>query len=198
MRRQKPGDNGFSLLELLLTCGLVVTLSAAAIPQTLAGLDDARARAAARHVAGRVQWARLQAAARGRSVGLRFESDGSGGYRCMAYVDGNHDGIRTRDIQQGIDAGLGTPERLGDLFAGAQFGLATDVPPVGATRPDGDPNPIRLGRSAILSVGATGTTTSGTLYVRAGRAQLAVRLLGATGRARVMVFDRATRSWRPE
>jgi type II secretory pathway pseudopilin PulG len=189
-------DEGYSLLELLLAGGLIVALSAAAVPQTLVGLDDVRATSAARHLAGRIQWARQQAAARNAAVGLRFETDDTGGFRWTAYVDGNSDGIRTADIERGIDRRLESPERLSDTVPGATLALAADVPPVGATRPDGNPDPIRLGRSSILSLSPTGTATSGTVYVRAGHVQLAVRVLGGTGRSRVLAFDRATRAWR--
>ncbi len=197
MRGRRLNEEGFTMVELLLTCGLVVTLSAAAIPQTLTGLDAARAETAARHMASRTQWARLEAAARGTYVGLRFERDASGGYRCTAYIDGNRNGIRTRDIQQGVDAALGAAERLSDLIPGAEFAIGDGIPPVGASQVDADPNPIRLGGAGILSVSPTGTASSGTLYLRVRRAQFAVRILGATGRARVLAFDRATRSWRP-
>jgi hypothetical protein len=192
----RDGEPGFSLLELLLACGLVATLSAAVVPRTLAGLDEARGLAAARYVAGQVQWARWEAAAHGVSVGLRFEDGDDGVLRCASYMDGDADGLRTRDIDGGIDPLVRTAMRLSETFPGADFILDPDVPPVGQARPDGNPNPIRLGNTMILSVSPVGTATSGTVYVGAGRAQFAVRILGATGRARVLSFDPATREWR--
>jgi hypothetical protein len=40
-----------------------------------------------------------------------------------------------------------------------------------------------------------GTATSGTLYLQGKRAQYAVRVLGATGRTRVLAFDRERQTW---
>jgi hypothetical protein len=49
-----------------------------------------------------------------------------------------------------------------------------------------------------LSFGPSGGATSGTLYVRgAGAQQYAVRILGATGRSRVLRFDFLARRWLP-
>jgi hypothetical protein len=57
---------------------------------------------------------------------------------------------------------------------------------------------LRIGASQFVSFGPGGTGTSGTLYLstREGR-QLAVRLLGATGRIRVLAFQPATGHWEP-
>ena len=40
-----------------------------------------------------------------------------------------------------------------------------------------------------------GSATSGTLYVQGRRAQYAVRVLGATGRTRVLVYNPGMRQW---
>ena len=53
-----------------------------------------------------------------------------------------------------------------------------------------NPDPIRVGRSRMLSFSPTGTSSSGTVYVRGrGAHQLAVRVLGGTGRIRLYDFD---------
>ena len=190
-------QSGYTLLELACSTGILLVLLAAAVPQATGNLDEARARAAARHVAARLQWARVQAASRGAAVGFRFERS-AGGYVFAAYVDGNRNGIRAVDITAGGDPPLAPAECLSTLFGGVDFGLAADVPPIGSSTPDGSVDPIRVGRTDILSIGPTGTATSGTLYVRAGRAQFAIRVLGATGRTRVWFFDRASRRWRSQ
>jgi len=55
---------------------------------------------------------------------------------------------------------------------------------------------VRIGTSRILTLGPDGTATSGTLYVRGRRGQFAVRILGATGRTRVLRFDPASGQWK--
>jgi hypothetical protein len=44
-------------------------------------------------------------------------------------------------------------------------------------------------------VSPDGTATSGTLYVQGSRAQYAVRVLGATGRTRVLKYERGSGAW---
>ena len=87
---------GFSLLESVLVLGLLALTAAIALPSILGGLDDARAVAAARHVAGLVRLTRVQAAARSTRAGLRFEREGAT-YRYAVYVDANGNGLRQLD-----------------------------------------------------------------------------------------------------
>ena len=55
---------------------------------------------------------------------------------------------------------------------------------------------MRIGRSRILTFTPIGTATSGTLYLRGrGSIQFAVRVLGATGRTRVLRYDARLRKW---
>ena len=57
-------------------------------------------------------------------------------------------------------------------------------------------DPVQLGVADTLTFSPLGTATSGTIYLRSreGR-QYAVRVLGATGRTRVLEFRPETASW---
>jgi len=91
------------------------------------------------------------------------------------YVDGNGDGVRTRDIADGIDAPVDVPVRLSSLFP--HVTLLLNDPAVTST----------FDSSALMSFSPLGTASSRTLYLRgADRSQFAVRVLGATGRTRVL------------
>ena len=68
MRTRAAG--GYSLLEVVFVAGLGATLTAAAVPQVLAGLDDQRAAIAARYIAARFQRARMEAVRRSAFVAL--------------------------------------------------------------------------------------------------------------------------------
>jgi hypothetical protein len=96
-----------------------------------------------------------------------------------------------------MDPPLGAGERLGDQFAGVSFGILDGVSAVDSTESlEAGSDPIRLGSSDILSFGPVGTATAGTLYLRGRtREQYAVRVLGVTGRVRVLRFDFASRQW---
>ncbi len=176
---------------------LGVTMSAAALPEYLTALDDFRASGAARYISGRFQRARMEGVMRSATVAVLFTQT-SGGYRYAVYLDGNRNGVLTRDIERGVDLPIAAPERLPDQFPGVEFGALPDLPPVdpGGTPPGSDP--IRLGASSLASFTAMGTSSSGTVYIRSRRdAQYAVRVFGETGKTRMLKFERSTRRWRP-
>ena len=57
-------------------------------------------------------------------------------------------------------------------------------------------SPLKLGGSSVLSFGPVGGATSGTVYLRGpGEQQYAVRLLGVTGRSRLLRFNFRERRW---
>ena len=135
--------SGFSYLELIFVMAFVVTLTGVAVPQTLTGLDDLRASGATRYVSARLQQARSEAVKRSADVAMQFVPSDRG-YVFAVYVDGNRNGVRSRDIERGVDRRLGAIERLADSFSGVEFGAAADLP---AIDPDGSTpgdDPIRL------------------------------------------------------
>jgi len=189
--------NGYSLLEVLVAVSLMAIVAGAAIPLAQGGLDRTRASAAANYVAGRIALARFEAVKRSAFVAIRFV-DGPDGYWLRAYVDGNGDGVLSRDITRGIDRPISIDERLDHHFPGITFGIQPNVTSVDPGQPFNAGDPIQIGASALLSFSPTGSSTSGTLFVR-GRhsSQFAVRVLGVTGRTRVLRFDFQDGTWRP-
>jgi prepilin-type N-terminal cleavage/methylation domain-containing protein len=187
---------GYSLLELMLVMALSVTMSAAAVPEYLTALDDVRVSGAVHYVSARLQRARMEAVSRSAMVGVQFTQTAAG-YSYAVYVDGNRNGVLTRDIQRGIDRLITAAERLPDQFTGVEFGAVPGLPPVdpGGTPPGTDP--VRLGSGNIVSFSALGTSSSGTVYIRSRRdAQYAVRVFGETGRTRILKFEPRTRQWK--
>ena len=187
---------GYSLLELMMVMALGVTLSAAAVPEYLAAVDDVRANGAVHHISARLQRVRMEAVMRSAMVGMQFTQT-AGGYSYAVYVDGNRNGVLTRDIQRGVDRLIAAAERLPDQFTGVEFGAIPGLPPVdpGGTPPGTDP--IRLGSGNIASFSALGTSSTGTVYIRSRRdAQYAVRIFGETGRTRMLKFEPRTGQWR--
>jgi type II secretory pathway pseudopilin PulG len=191
------GGAGYTVLELIIAVTLSLTLGALAAPQLLATADDVRAAGAVRYVATRLQQARMEAVSRSAAVGWQFVST-TNGYTYTAYVDGDGNGVRSQDIQRAIDPQIGAVEKLADRFAGVEFGVIPGLPPVdpGATPPGTDP--IRLGSSNILTFTPLGTSSSGSVYVL-GRhnLQYVVRILGETGKTRILKFDLRSRQWKP-
>lgn len=189
--------SGYSLVELLFVSGLLVTLSGMAVPELLNGLDDYRAAGAARYVSTRMQRVRMEAITRGLEVAMQFTQVGAG-YTYAVYMDGNHDGVRKKDIQDGVDPRVGSDERLQDHFTGVDFGAQPGLPAVDAgSAPPGN-DPIRLGASNMASFSSIGTATSGSVFIRGRRnAQYVVRILGTSGKVRALRFDQRARQWKP-
>jgi prepilin-type N-terminal cleavage/methylation domain-containing protein len=189
----RPAPHGFTLIELMLATSISVVLLGIALPVGGDALDDMRARAAARYLSGRIAANRLAAINRSRSIGIRF-TPAIPDYAFAAYVDGNANGIRTADVLSGVDAPTGTSRQLASDFRGVHFGLAigiSDVDGIQNSSSDG----VRIGTARILTLSPDGTATSGTLYLQGGHAQYAVRVLGATGRTRVLKYESGSRSW---
>ena len=184
------------MLELVFTAGLLSTVAAMALPSFDRAIADARALGAARYVAGRLREARMEAVKRSANTAVRFAS-GDDDYAFSVHLDGNGDGVRRQDIDRGIDVELRPPERLATHFRHVEFGAFEDVPaPDTGSTPPGD-DPIRIGSTDLLAFTPLGTATPGSLYLRgSGGVQYAVRVLGGTGRVRILVFDRARRRWR--
>ena len=184
---------GFSFLEVLLVTSIVATLAAVSIPVTAGALDELRTSMAARYLEGRIMNARATAVKRSTRIGLRFEPVDND-CRIREYSDGNGNGLRASEIAAGLDPEIGQAEFIGSLFPGVGFGLHEGVPDVDGSRATGSDG-LRIGPSRILTVGPDGTATSGTLYVRGRRGQYAVRILGVTGRTRVLRFHPGTGQW---
>jgi prepilin-type N-terminal cleavage/methylation domain-containing protein len=185
---------GFSLIELLFSIAIAGTVTAMAVPQGLRALDDFRTRSAARYLAQRIVDARFAAIKDGRATGLRFEP-ASPDYWITRVADGNGNGVRTSEIQSGVDKTLAMPERLDWHFAAVAFGFMDGVPDA-----DGQPangfDGVRFGASKLISLNPDGTASSGTLYIHGrDRTQYAVRVLGVTGRVRVLKFDFVKGKW---
>jgi type II secretory pathway pseudopilin PulG len=186
-------SSGFTLIELLFTTAIVISLMTMAVPSGLRVLDDYRAGNAARFLAHRLGYARLDAIKRSTCVGLKFDPVPDD-YTFTAVADGNGNGLRTADIQGGLDPVLSPPEQLAANFPGVVFGILPGVPDADGLVADSDG--VRVGTARILSMNPNGGSSSGTLYIHGRQgAQYAVRVLGATGRVRTMKYLESAGQW---
>ena len=135
------------------------------------------------------------------SVGLRFEQEGPA-WQVVTYVDGDADGIRSADIRSGKDRPSGTVYRPDEGRPGVRFGLPAGlpiprIPPARGWLNQGE-DPIRFGRSDIVSFSPLGSVTPGTVYLTDREGRLAALVLfGATARMRIRFFHRASGEWSP-
>jgi type II secretory pathway pseudopilin PulG len=190
-------EAGFSLTEIAVAVGVMAMVTAIAVPAVEAGLDEARTSGAARYLAARLADARMEAIQRSAEVAIRFTST-SRGYVYGVFVDGNRNGVLTRDVQDHVDRSIRADETLAAHFRNVEFGALPDLPPIdsGGTPPGADP--IRCGSSNSLSFGPLGTSSSGTVYVLGrSRTQYAVRVFGGSAKIRVYRFDWRSNRWSP-
>lgn len=194
----RPGsasrERGLTLVELLFTLAIAATVMTMAIPEGVRARDEYRTRGAAQYLASRLAQARLGAIRGSRFVGLRFESAGAD-YAFRSVADGNGNGLKTAEILAGTDPSLTTPEQLDNKFVGVAFGILPGVPDADGQHVD-SPDGVRVGTAGILSMNPNGSSSSGTMYVHGReRSQYAVRVLGATGRVRVLKYVESLRRW---
>jgi hypothetical protein len=123
--------------------------------------------------------------AHGTSFGVRVTVRGHT-VSIQTYRDGNQNGLRAADVAAGTDTPVDVEVGLDDLFSHVQSGAADgSVPP-----------PVAGEATSWYSFAPAGTASSGTVYLRgAGTRQYAVRVLGATGRVRVLRFREASGEW---
>ncbi|PYT17436.1 MAG: hypothetical protein DMF51_02465 [Acidobacteria bacterium] len=192
------GEGGFSLLDVSLALLLLGLFAVASAPALLAALSRGRVAAAARDLQQELARLRSEAIASHRSVAMRLTWSG-GRYLYAFYADGDGDGVRADDVASGRDPLIGGPRDLCSRYEGIDFGLLAEaipeVPPgSGVLTPGSDP--VRFGRSDIITFTPRGTASGGTLYLSDGRAAVAaVVVYGATGRLRIWRFDRDLWAW---
>jgi hypothetical protein len=116
---------------------------------------------------------------------------------CRLFADGNGNGVLQRDVDRGIDPPLTPAAWLDDQARDLSLRINQEILDVSgsAVLAPGD-DPLRIGNTSMLTFSPLGSATSGTLYVAAHRGpQMAIRVFGATGRVRVLMFDARARQW---
>ena len=75
------------------------------------------------------------------------------------------------------------------------------LPGLPSVEPGGEPpgvDPVKLGAANILTFTPAGTSSSGSLYILGRKGtQYVIRIFGASGKTRVLKFDRRVRHWKP-
>jgi prepilin-type N-terminal cleavage/methylation domain-containing protein len=190
-----PGEeeSGYTMLELLIVAAIVVILGALTVPVTSATIDSHRIRQAANFVASRLRYTRQQAVYGNRAFAMVFDEVG-GRWVFQVCSDGNYNGVRRLDIALGFDPCVEGPQDIETMFRGTK--VAVDPAIRGPAGEPGSIDPVRFGRSSMLSCSLGGTCTAGSLYLQSPNGtQYAVRVFGATGRTRVLRYERATSRW---
>lgn len=202
--RRSRRPRGFSLTELLIALAALAVVTLVTMPSLDRAFAVHRLRAAGHEVSATMHLARSWAARHSAHVAIRFErSDGGVGPAdaWTLYVDGDGDGVLTRDVLRGTDPAV--PSASGLIRRPLRFAgrVHPGFPPGELPRDPGGrrlqrDRPIRFGRGDLASFGPLGTATPGTVYLTDGRHLAAVRVTGRSGRVRVLVHDEVSGAWR--
>ncbi|HWI19780.1 MAG TPA: hypothetical protein VNT81_18635 [Vicinamibacterales bacterium] len=192
------GQHGAALIDIVFALSLSLVMAAVAVPVVGGTLDRERTIIGARYLAGHLQRARLESLKQARPVALRLEIVGDR-TQLRLFADGNGNGVLQRDIDRGTDVALTRAEWLDDQARGISLRVNQRVLDVsGSTTLEPGDDPLRIGNTALVTFTPFGSATSGTMYVAADRGpQMAIRIFGATGRVRVLMFDAQARQWLP-
>jgi hypothetical protein len=179
-------ERGHTLVEVVLVLAMILVASSFLLPGLRAYSQEVHLMGAAQVFKGRFREAQSIAVRRNVETAIRFEEARDGTYYSV-YVDGNGNGVLAADIDRGVDRRLQGPLRLDSGAPGVRVGINAGVraiPPDSGTLDPSDP--IRFGRSNMLSFSPMGTATPGTFYLAGESAQAAVRVTPGTARVRIM------------
>ena len=191
--------SGITLIELIVVLGLLSVLFAAT-PRVITWSLGLQVRLAAWELVGILRQARSSAIRLGVNVGVKFRTTEAGDVSFTLYEDGDRDGVRTADIDSGVDPRIGLPRQLHHFGRRVRFGFPAGVRP----RDPGDPrrrlgrlrDPVRFNRSDLASFSPLGGSTPGSLYVTDGRHHLVVvRVFGRTGKVKILRYDARSERW---
>ena len=191
---------GFTLIELLVVAA-VISLLVLVTPTVVDWSAGLEVRLAAYELVGALRTARSSAIRLGSKVAVKFRTATDGRVSFTLYRDGNGDGVRTSDIDRGIDPRVGLPRELRHFGRHAKFGFPPGIQPRDPSDPrrrlDDLEDPVRFNRSDLASFGPLGGSTPGSLYLTDGRHHLlVVRVFGRTGKVKILRYDVRSERWR--
>lgn len=180
-------QRGHTLLEILTVLAIMLVLAGVGTPMLRAYSEDAHLLGAGRQFRTAFRLGRSAATRSNVQTAIRFEEAADGMY-ISVYADTNFNGVLAAEIRKGIDKRLWGPHRLDAGAPGVRVGINPNVPAIPPDKGILDPaDPIRFGRSNMLSFSPLGTATPGTFYVAGENAQGAVRVTPGSARVRLMI-----------
>lgn len=190
-------SRGYGLVEAIVTLTVLATLLVTVAPDLRAWRERRRLQGAIASMGLVVGGTRAAAMATGRGRALAFAT-ADDRLAWTVLEDGDGDGVRRRDLDDGVDRALGGPVWLDGLHPGVAPGRPSGVPGVSGSSSGADG--VAFGRSSMLSFAPDGAASSGTLYLRSRRGSgraAALRVYGLTGRVTLWWWEADGEGWRP-
>ncbi len=192
---------GFSLLELVVMLAAIAIAAAMGLPELFRATERTRLALGASEIASSLRLTRVYAVRHSANVAIKFSTASGGGVTYALYRDGDGDGVRTADIEHGVDPQVEPWRPLTHLGRGIGFGFPpgpvppdpTSGRPIGGSRDD----PIRFNNSDLASFSAAGTATPGSVYLTDGRRGfIVVRVTSLSGQVRTLRWEHDVGRWR--
>jgi hypothetical protein len=180
-------SSGFSLVEAMVVVALIMVAAAVSLPVFRSYTAEAHLVGAGQVFRSHFRRARSMAVRSNAYTAIRFES-GPAGDTYSIYVDGNGNGVRSAEIRTGTDRLVEGPFPLTGGAPSVHVGFLPSVPAVPPARGTLSGDPIRFGRSNMLSFSPLGTATPGTFYLAGDGVQAAVRVTPGSARVRLMIW----------
>jgi prepilin-type N-terminal cleavage/methylation domain-containing protein len=193
-------EHGFTLAELMAALAIAAILLLITLPTIASMRIEGRVAAGARELAMTFHALRWQSVAKNRNHGLLFDRS-ENGWIWFLVQDGNGNGLRTAELRTGVDITLSGPHSIEESDGLVKLGFPATgrlpaIPPRRGAIAELD-DPVKFGRSNLVSFSPLGSSSSGTLYLTDGRHKLyAVVLFGPTARVRVWRYDLREGVWR--
>jgi len=179
-------ERGHTLLEMVMVVALILLTASWLIPGLRAYSQEAHLMAAAQNFRSQFRLAHSMAVKQNVNTAIRFETSARGPVYSL-YRDGNGNGVLSADISKGRDQRVAGPFELSSGAVDVRVGINANVPAIPPDSGTLDPaDPIRFGRSNMLSFSPMGTATPGTFYLAGSFAQAAVRVTPNSARVRIM------------
>jgi prepilin-type N-terminal cleavage/methylation domain-containing protein len=195
--RFRRSARGVTLPEVLTTLAILSVAAglSASAAHTLAGMTSLRA--ASNEIASVFGQARARAVHRSIYSGVKWVAK-DGDLTLEIHDDGDGDGVRTDDIESGVDPLVFGPLSVKSRWPKVTVGF---IPGFTARDPKGNPagdlsDPIRFGRSDIASFSPFGDCSPGSVWLGDAKSrQSLVRLTPGTAAVTVWEWAAARRTW---
>ncbi len=185
------------MLVVIALAGFIISISTPHLSKMAA---KGKVRAATREMTALFREARYEAVSKKMHIGFEFQRKEEGFLFCK-FQDGNSNGIRRKDIKDGKEILLGGPYQIKSRYGNIDFSILKGKPvskiPPGKGKLDHPDDPIKFGRSDIISFSPSGNSSSGSIYISDGNnLMMAIVIFGPTVRIRVWDYDYENNKWR--
>lgn len=196
-RPRQTSRAGVSLIEMVCVLALASAASVAGLAATRQVRAQRAGREASRLLMHELQNVGRQARSSGASHAVLLTQPVAGQATLRVFVDGNDNGVRVAEVNAGVDPAVGAP-RLAFAEGRARLAILRSVPNTDHTETiAAGSTPVRFGIAPFISFSPRGTGPSGSIYIAGpDDEQYAIRVLGTTGRLRLLCLDQGRAQWR--